>query len=58
MSDKAVAERFGVSRPTVWRWTKSKVDFPSPLKISDGVSRWRLSDLLSFEANLANGGSR
>ncbi len=52
LSDKQVAERFGVSRPTIWRWVKTEKAFPHPVSLSSGTSRWRLSDLLVYEAKL------
>ncbi len=50
LTDKAVGERFDVSRQTVWRWVQQGI-FPAPVIISPGTTRWRLSDLLSFEAS-------
>lgn len=47
--DTAVAERFGVSRATVWRWTQNGV-FPQPVKFSPGCTRWRVSDLDAWAA--------
>jgi predicted DNA-binding transcriptional regulator AlpA len=50
LTDKAVGGRFEVSRQTVWRWVQQGI-FPAPVVISPGTTRWRLSDLLSFEAS-------
>ena len=50
LRDVAVAERYGVSRQTVWRWVKHLDGFPNPIHLSPGTSRWRLSELLQFEA--------
>ena len=52
-----VAKRFGVSRPTIWRWAKAG-GFPSPFEVSSGTTRWRLSDLRAFEATLASKAAR
>ena len=49
LSDMAVADRYSVSRPTVWRWTKTLIGFPQPVKISSGTTRWRLADLQAFD---------
>ncbi len=38
---KQVAERLTVSRATVWRYVAKKSDFPQPIKLSPGCSRWR-----------------
>jgi prophage regulatory protein len=51
LSDQAVAKRYGVSRPTVWRWVKSLEGFPQPIRISGGTTRWNLADLQAFDRN-------
>lgn len=38
-----VAELFGVSAPTVWRWSRTG-QLPKPVKIG-GVTCWRVGDL-------------
>jgi len=50
LSVNEVASRFGVSRAAAWRWVTSIPDFPSPIKLTPGTTRWKLSDLVSFEA--------
>lgn len=45
--DRKVAERYSVSRTTIWRWVRSN-DFPHPVKIA-GTTRWRLADLEAWE---------
>ena len=50
LRDVAVAERYSVSRQTVWRWVKHLDGFPNPINLSPGTSRWRLSELIQFEA--------
>ena len=45
-----VAERYGISVDTVWRWSRSG-DFPRPVKIGPNVTRWRMSDLLDHEGS-------
>ena len=39
-----VAERYGVSIPTVWTWAKTK-RLPVPHKLAENTTRWRLSEL-------------
>lgn len=51
LRDTAVAQRYGVSRQTVWRWAAQGA-LPEPIKLSEGVTRWRVSDLLAHEASL------
>lgn len=47
---KMVAERYGVSIETVWRWSRADKGFPRPISLSPGCTRWRLSDLENWEA--------
>lgn len=49
VSDKQLAARFGVSRPTVWRWVKSDPDFPKPVKLSPQCTRWRADQVEAWE---------
>jgi prophage regulatory protein len=51
---KEVAHRYGVCRQTLWRWEKNK-KFPPRVKLSATTARWRLSDLIAFEATLSGG---
>jgi predicted DNA-binding transcriptional regulator AlpA len=50
LSDHEVASRFGISKATVWRWHDKNPGFPGRIKLSRGTSRWKLSDLVRFEA--------
>lgn len=49
ISDRKVAERYGVTRQTVWRWVRTG-DFPAPVSLSPGCTRWRLSEVEAWEA--------
>ena len=42
--DTQVANQFGVSRATIWRWVQNG-NFPKPVKLSPGCSRWRIEDV-------------
>lgn len=53
--DKQVAGRYGVERCTIWRWLR-KGEFPAPVKLSRGCTRWRESDLLKWESERRPGG--
>lgn len=44
-----VANRYRVFRSTVWRWLEKEPDFPKPVKLTLGTTRWLLSDLVRFE---------
>ena len=52
VSVRDLCERFRVSKATIWRWTKYSPDFPGPLKLSNGTSRWRESEICAFEEGL------
>ena len=48
VTDTALAERFQVSRTTIWRWAQAR-RFPDPIKLSAGCTRWRLADVEQWE---------
>ena len=48
-ADLQLADRYGVSRATVWRWVQ-RGKFPKPVKLSPGCTRWRLADVEAWEA--------
>ncbi|MFP3984117.1 MAG: helix-turn-helix transcriptional regulator [Desulfurivibrionaceae bacterium] len=48
LSDKQVADRYGVGRGTIWRWVRSN-SFPKPVKISPGCSRWPKAEIETHE---------
>lgn len=48
-SDQGLAERFGVSRQTIWRLVKSDQTFPRPVRLTPGCTRWLLSEVKVWE---------
>jgi predicted DNA-binding transcriptional regulator AlpA len=50
LTDKQVADRFGVNRVTVWRWRKTDPTFPRPVQLSPGCVRFKLAELEVWEA--------
>ena len=56
LSDHQVAARYDISKATVWRWHNNNPDFPRRIKLSPGTSRWKLSDLVRFEAKMQDSG--
>lgn len=50
LTDLQVAARYGIGQTTVWRWRKNDPTFPSPVHLSERCVRWRMSDLLAWEA--------
>jgi prophage regulatory protein len=51
-TDSAIAARYGVSRTTIWRWV-ARGEFPPPIKLAPGTTRWRVADIEQFEAEKA-----
>jgi len=44
ISVKSVAERYGVSVPTVWYWVKNGI-LPKPYKLGRNTTRWSIEEL-------------
>lgn len=55
LTDKQTADRYGVTRTTIWRWRKTDQTFPTPITLSPGCVRFRLADLEAWEAAKAAG---
>jgi len=49
VSDKQLAARYGVTRPTIWRWVRENIVFPRPVCLSPGCTRWRLAEIEAWE---------
>jgi len=49
-SDKDLSAYFGVSRQTIWRWTREG-KFPAPVKLGDNCTRWNRSSIQAWEAS-------
>lgn len=54
LTDRQIAARFAVNRATVWRWLKVDQDFPRPISLSAGCTRWKLTDIEEWEHRKAN----
>ena len=50
LSVAQVAARYGVHRTTPWRWAKTDPNFPKPVSLMPGCTRWKLADLEAWEA--------
>lgn len=48
-SDKSLAERYQVSRQTIWRWVREG-HLPKPVKIATGSTRWPEAEIIKFES--------
>jgi prophage regulatory protein len=49
LSVKKCAERYEVTRQTWWRWVREG-RAPSPVHLTPGCTRWKISDLEAWEA--------
>jgi prophage regulatory protein len=52
VSDKQLGARYGVHRTAIWRWLRSG-NFPKPVKLSPGCTRWKMADILEHENRTA-----
>ena len=50
LSDKELAERYGITRQTVWRWHRTDPSFPRAINLSPGCTRWRLDQIEAWES--------
>ena len=50
VTDKDLSERYKVGRATIWRWLKDNLDFPKPVKLSPGCTRWKMSEIEKWES--------
>jgi len=48
LSVKQIEERGCGSAATIWRRVKART-FPQPVKLSPGMTRWKLSDIEAWE---------
>lgn len=58
LNDLQVSARYGVNRATPWRWAKARTDFPKPICLSPGCTRWKLSEIEAWEKSKAEGTRR
>ena len=55
ISDKKVAERYGIARSSVWYLVKRDL-LPPPTKISANITRWNIGTLDAHDAKYAQEG--
>lgn len=48
LKDTDLAQMFGVSRASIWRWVKNN-QFPSPVRFSSCCTRWNLTDVQKWQ---------
>lgn len=44
----SLARLLGVHRSTLWRWAKELPDFPKPMKVTEGVTLWRVEEVQAW----------
>ena len=52
LSVRLVANRYGVSPNTIWRWVREG-KFPAPVKLGENCTRWRIADITAWENSLS-----
>ena len=57
MTAKQLANRYDVSVATVWRWSRDRADFPKPVRIGDNCTRFKVTEIESWEAALQGAAS-
>ncbi|MCK0151079.1 AlpA family phage regulatory protein [Marivita sp. S6314] len=50
LTDNDLARRYGIARPTVWRWHREHPEFPRVVRLTPGCARWKLSEIEAWEA--------
>lgn len=55
LTDLYLSNRYGVTRQTIWRWSRDNSGFPKPIKLSPGCTRWKLSEVERWEATQNEG---
>ena len=54
LSDKQLASRYGVTRTTIWRWSRVN-QFPKPVRFGSGCTRWALRAVEAWEERRESG---
>jgi len=51
VTDRQLAERYSVSRASIWRWVRTG-QLPQPIYLASGTTRWNLEDVVQHEQRL------
>lgn len=49
LSDRQLAERYATHPKTIWAWVRRE-QFPAPVKLTAGCTRWRSTDVERWES--------
>jgi predicted DNA-binding transcriptional regulator AlpA len=55
LSDRDLADRYAVSRITIWRWARNGV-IPPGKKIGPNTTRWSAAEIEAHDAEMVRGG--
>ncbi len=50
---RAICSKYPISHASLWRKVKAGT-FPKPVKLSEGITAWKNSDLLEWESDPLN----
>jgi len=50
LRDVDLAERYGTSRATIWRWASRGI-LPKPVRLGPGTTRWNGDEISKYEAS-------
>lgn len=50
---KEVCQRLSIGKSTVWAWSTEN-RFPKPVRLSSRCTRWRLSEIVVWERDMAS----
>ncbi len=53
LTDRQLGARWGVHHLTIRRWQRTDPEFPRPVKLTPGCTRWKLSEIEAWEASKA-----
>lgn len=51
LSINRVADRYGTTKHSIYRWLREELGFPSPLRLPSGLLRWSDADLDAWDAS-------
>jgi prophage regulatory protein len=55
VSPKQAAAKFDISLATLWRWVKFNPEFPKPIRLSPGCTRFPDADLDAYAQSRSAG---
>ena len=56
LTDRQLAERYATHPKTIWAWARRN-EFPQPVKLTAGCTRWKSTDVDAWELERAKEGA-